>query len=313
VADDPRFDPETQVLLSDIRMDGVGFSLAAPRAPFCVAGLHGPVSLCYQVRGGPIWLEVETSRRACARLEPGAVVGLSGLVPHWFKSTAALPTANAPPLAYAPLTCGVEPPSSAHLLIGHAPMESLAFTNTLSGAVIIPPDGGAVARRIGRAIEGIEDELREIDPVGGAASVVRRLSETILMNIARWAFGRTPELAFPLGAIGDPRIMRVIAAATRDPREHWTVARMAQVAGMSRTAFARRFLAITGDTPLNMVTRIRMRLAAETLTQGRGSLEAAVAAAGYGSSAAFIRAFRRAYHTTPARWRAAHALSHLQR
>lgn len=302
---------EAQVLLSDVRMDGVGFSIAAPRLPFCVAGLHGPVSLCYQVRGGPLWLEVETSRRACARLEPGAVVGLSGLAPHWFKSTPDAPTARARPLACIPLTHDAPAPPSPHLLIGHAPMESLAFTNTLSGAVIIPPDGGSVARRIRRAIEGIEDELREVEPVGGASAVVRRLSEIILMNISRWVIGRTPEMAFPLGAIGDPRVMRAIAAAARTPRETWTVERMAGVAGMSRTAFARRFHTLTGDTPLKMVTRIRMRLAADTLTQGRGSLEAAVAVAGYGSSAAFIRAFRRAYHTTPAQWRAAHLASQL--
>jgi len=312
VTDDLHLAQEAQVLLSDIRMDGVGFSIGAPRSPFCVAGLHGPVSLCYQVRGAPIWLEVETARRACARLEPGTVVGLSGLVPHWFKSTADAPTAKARPLAYVPLTPEVETTTSAHLLIGHAPMESLAFTNILSGAVIIPPDGSAVARRVQRAIEGIEDELRETDPVGGASAVVRRLSETILMNISRWVVGRAPEMAFPLGAIGDPRVMRAIATAAREPRESWTVERMAHVAGMSRTAFARRFHALTGDTPLNMVTRIRMRLAADALTQSRGNIEAAVAIAGYGSTAAFIRAFRRAYHTTPAQWRAAHARSHFQ-
>jgi AraC-like DNA-binding protein len=291
-------------------MDGVGFSIGAPRSPFCVAGLHGPVSLCYQVRGGPIWLEVETSRRACAPLEPGTIVGLSGLVPHWFKSVSDAKITMARPLAYVPLAPGVEAPASPHLLIGHAPMESLAFTNTLSGAVIIPPDGGSAARRIQHAIEGIEDELRDTDPVGGASAVVRRLSETILMNISRWVIGRAPEMAFPLGTIGDPRVMRAIAAAAREPRETWTVARMAQIVGMSRTAFATRFQTLTGDTPLNMVTRIRMRLAADTLTQGRGDLESAVAVSGYGSTAAFIRAFRRAYHTTPAQWRAAHMRAH---
>jgi AraC-like DNA-binding protein len=310
VADDLHLAPEAQILLSDIRMDGVGFSIGAPRSPFCVAGLHGPVSLCYQVRGGPMWLEVETSRRACALLEPGTIVGLSGLVPHWFKSTSDAKTTMARPLAYAPLAPGVEAPASAHLLIGHAPMESLAFTNTLSGAVIIPPDGGSAARRIQHAIEGIEDELRDADPVGGASAVVRRLSETILMNISRWVIGRAPEMAFPLGAIGDPRVMRAIAAAAREPRETWTVARMAQIAGMSRTAFAKRFQTLTGDTPLNMVTRIRMRLAVDALTQGRGDLESAVAVSGYGSAAAFIRAFRRAYHTTPAQWRVAHTRAH---
>ena len=52
---------EAQALLSDVRMEGVGFSIGAPSPPFSVAGLHGPVSLCYQVRGGAMWLEVETS------------------------------------------------------------------------------------------------------------------------------------------------------------------------------------------------------------------------------------------------------------
>ena len=310
MADDLRLAQEAQILLSDVRMDGVGFSIGAPRSPFCVAGLHGPVSLCYQVRGGPIWLEVETSRRARALLAPGTIVGLSGLVPHWFKSTPEARTEKARPLAYVPLAPGVDTPAAPHLLIGHAPMESLAFTNTLSGAVIIPPDGGSAGRRIRHALEAIEDELRDADQIGGAAAVVRRLSETILMNISRWVLGRAPELAFPLGAIGDPRVMRAIAAAAREPRERWTVARMAEVAGMSRTAFARRFQTLTGDTPLNMVTRIRLRLAADALTQGRGDLAAAVAISGYGSAAAFIRAFRRAYHTTPAQWRATHGRSH---
>jgi AraC-like DNA-binding protein len=283
---------QAQVLLNDIRMDGVGFSVGAPQLPFCVAGLHGPVSLCYQVRGGPLWLEVAASRSARARLEPGTVVGLSGLAPHWFKSTPDGQASHARPLEHRLLAPDVGTPSSPHLLIGHAPMESLALTNTLSGAVIIPPHGGSVARRIRRTIEGIEDELRETDPAGGTSAVVRRLSETILMNISRWVAGRTPEVAFPLGVIGDPRVMRAIAAVAREPREAWTVEGMAKAAGMSRTALARRFRALTGDNPLNAVTRIRLRLGADALTVGQGGLEAAGALAGYGSSAAFIRAFR---------------------
>jgi AraC-like DNA-binding protein len=79
---------------------------------------------------------------------------------------------------------------------------------------------------------------------------------------------------------------------------------MANVAGMSRTAFARRFRDLMGDTPLNMVARLRLRIAAELLNHGSARLDEAAAAAGYGSAAAFARAFRRVYRTTPGRWRA---------
>ena len=126
------------------------------------------------------------------------------------------------------------------------------------------------------------------------------------MNISRWVISTAADQAFLLGAVGDVRVMRAIGAAARAPREPWTVERMAQVAGMSRTAFAKRFQTLTGDTPLHMLAKIRMRLAAEALTRDRGNLEDAALVAGYGSAAAFIRAFRRVYQTTPAQWRSMH-------
>jgi AraC family transcriptional activator of mtrCDE len=97
--------------------------------------------------------------------------------------------------------------------------------------------------------------------------------------------------------------MRAVAAVARAPLEPWTVAAMAGVAGMSRTAFARQFRHLMSDTPLNMVARLRLRGAVEILGHGAAKLDEAAAAAGYGSAAAFIRAFRRIHGTTPARWR----------
>jgi AraC family transcriptional activator of mtrCDE len=106
--------------------------------------------------------------------------------------------------------------------------------------------------------------------------------------------------------MGDARLMRAIAAAAAAPLETWTVERMAHIAGMSRAAFAKRFHELTGDTPLHMLANIRMRMAAEALIRGSGPLEAAAAVAGYGSAAAFIRAFRKVYGLTPAQWRTGH-------
>ena len=298
-------DTEAQILLADIRVDGVGFSVASLVPPFCVGGLTGPVSLCYVVRGAALWLEVETGQRSTVRLEPGTVVGLSGVVPHWFKSDPGLSTLGARPLVYEPLGPHTRVSGEVELLIGHAPIETLALSNTVSGAVLVAPDDSRIARRLSRAVEAIEDELRDPDPSGGTSAVVRRLSETILLNMTRHVIANTPERGPPLGALADVRIMRAIAAAARAPLEPWTVAGLAKVAGMSRTAFARQFQALTGDTPMRMLANIRLRIAAEELGRRGANLAEAAALAGYGSAAAFIRAFRRAYRSTPARWRAA--------
>jgi hypothetical protein len=40
-------DAEAQIAFVDIRMDGVGFSMAQPGSSFVMSGLTGPVSLCY--------------------------------------------------------------------------------------------------------------------------------------------------------------------------------------------------------------------------------------------------------------------------
>jgi AraC family transcriptional regulator, alkane utilization regulator len=292
------------VLIPDIRMDGVGFSVASLKPPFCVSGLTGPVSICYVVRNGPVWLEVEVPRHEVLRLEKGTVAGLSGLVPHWFKSAANSSLLDSSPLSIGPLTARLKFKGPVDLFVGHVPIDTLAFTSALTGAVIIPPDGGRVARRMKRALEDIEDELRDPDPAGGAAEVVQRLSEIILMNFARWDAAMQTGAGAALGALSDTRVMRAIAAAARAPLEPWTVARMAEVAGMSRTAFARHFRQLTGDTPLNMLAQIRLRLAAEELRNG-SKLDEVATLAGYGSAAAFTRAFRRFYRTTPARWREA--------
>jgi AraC-like DNA-binding protein len=299
-----QINPEAQIRLADIRVDGVGFSTASLTPPFCVSGLTGPVSLCYIVRGAALWLEVETAHRKTLRLEPGTFVGLSGVIPHWFKSDPGLPALGAMPLAHEPLG----PQSQAggvELIIGHAPIETLALTNTVNGAVVVPPDDSRVARRLRRAVEGIEDELRDPDPVGGAAAVIRRLAETMLLNVTRHLIASPHEPEVPVGAWADVRIMRAIAAAAQLPLTPWTVSKLANVAGMSRTAFARQFKALTGDTPINMLARIRLRAAAEMLDQRGATLDEAAAVAGYGSTAAFIRAFRRAYGATPSQWRAA--------
>jgi len=91
----------------------------------------------------------------------------------------------------------------------------------------------------------------------------------------------------------DSRIQRALELMHTRPEHRWTVQSLAKAAGLSRTAFARRFTAALGASPLRYLTELRLRRAAELLTTSDGSLAEIAAEVGYDSEFAFSRAFKR--------------------
>jgi AraC-like DNA-binding protein len=299
-------DANAQLAFVDIRMDGVGFSRVSARAPFVLSGLTGAVSLCYLFRRGSAWLEVQGPRHTVSFVPEGAVIGLSGLIPHWFKAAPEAPTAICAPMRLQSLSALARDDEPCDIIVGHAPIEALAQSTLIAGVTVIPPSG-PLWRRIWRAMEAAEEELTDVPPRPGAPAAVRRHAELMLLDITRWIVERAAAGEMDgLSALSDPRLMRALAEAARDPLRTWTLGRMAEIAGMSRTAFAARFHQLTGASPLQTVVQMRLRLAAAELAHTTLSVDAIASRAGYGSSAAFIRAFRRAYALPPARWRASH-------
>lgn len=92
--------------------------------------------------------------------------------------------------------------------------------------------------------------------------------------------------------------------------EHsWTTGELAAVVGLSRSALAERFARVTGGAPMGYLARQRLERAAQRL-RGSGEPIARIALeCGYGSEAAFSRAFKRAFGAPPARWRRQDPLS----
>lgn len=85
--------------------------------------------------------------------------------------------------------------------------------------------------------------------------------------------------------------------------------RLAEIACLSPYHFQRSWLAFTGETLAQMVTRLRLHRAAGELIESDHPVEAVARRAGYGSAAAFTRAFARAYGRPPAAYRAQGRLS----
>jgi len=146
----------------------------------------------------------------------------------------------------------------------------------------------------------------------GYAGILARLAEVLAaLTVRAWVAGGCinddqdgAAAAGWIGALQDPRLSRAIVMMHKDPGRHWTVETLAQEAHSSRSVFAQRFLAATGVAPLRYLTELRMRLAVRSLSRERQAVETVAAQLGYGSLAAFSRAFKRTVGTSPGAVRA---------
>ncbi|UUP17768.1 RCS-specific HTH-type transcriptional activator RclR [Nitratireductor thuwali] len=140
----------------------------------------------------------------------------------------------------------------------------------------------------------------------GSAGILARLADVAAATIVRgWVECGCGDATGWVEALRDPRLGRVIAALHRDPGRDWTVADMAAEMGSSRSVFAERFVSATGTTPLRYVTALRMRLAAQWIGRDRMPIDTVARRLGYGSQAAFARAFKRATGRSPGKVRSA--------
>ena len=150
-------------------------------------------------------------------------------------------------------------------------------------------------------IEKMAGEASQNRP--GARSVVSQLGNVLAAAAIRsWVesgCGSADLLSVPLK---DSDVGRALAAIHADPGEPWTLDRLARIGLASRSAFAERFRLAVGETPARYVARVRMEQAKRLLAERTTVAEVAVRL-GYGSEAAFSRAFRRHEGVPPTTWR----------
>ncbi|MFG1420458.1 AraC family transcriptional regulator [Roseixanthobacter liquoris] len=134
----------------------------------------------------------------------------------------------------------------------------------------------------------------------GRDMILERLLEVMLVECLRWR--SLVDDALPAGLLAgmrDPALAKVLRAMHANVRAGWTVAELATLAGMSRSAFAARFAEILGCAPIEYLARWRMALAQDALSRGQQSLERLAEEMGYESASAFSTAFRRRVGTSP--------------
>ena len=158
----------------------------------------------------------------------------------------------------------------------------------------------------GKPLPWVAATLRLVSAVtgsqaAGAEAVLARLAETMVLQALRSALADAD--AVEIEALRDPEIASAIRLIHAQPDLPWTVERLASEVGYSRSAFASRFRALVGETPIAYLTRSRLAIAATQLDRTRLSIADIARRAGYANEASFGRAFRRAFGVAPAAYR----------
>jgi len=140
------------------------------------------------------------------------------------------------------------------------------------------------------------------DRAGGHA-ILNALSSALFALVLRAASegDKAPEGLLALA--GHPRLAPAIAAMFADPTRSWKLPDLADLCGMSRATFMRHFQDRLGCSALDLLTDLRMSLAANELKKPATSTEAVAEMVGYQSVSAFRRVFAERMGMTPGEWR----------
>jgi AraC-like DNA-binding protein len=150
----------------------------------------------------------------------------------------------------------------------------------------------------------LADEIGKDEP--GQEAVLDRLLDLLLIAVLRSWFARDDARAPGwYRAYADPVVGPALRLLHHDPAHAWTVAELADAAGVSRAALARRFNDLVGEPPMTFLTGWRIALAADLLREPGATVGSVAPQVGYGSPFALSTAFKRVRGVSPQAHRAA--------
>lgn len=148
------------------------------------------------------------------------------------------------------------------------------------------------------SLERMKEELR--DPQPGGSLIAQQLAYMMLIQALRLHLADEAKSGVGwLFALADKQMSMAITCMHDDPGHPWTLQKLAEHVGMSRSIFALRFKETVGATPMEYLTRWRMLLAGDRLKNSDDSISVIALSLGYESESAFGKAFRRVMGCSP--------------
>jgi AraC family transcriptional activator of mtrCDE len=148
--------------------------------------------------------------------------------------------------------------------------------------------------------------LMRIESAGdkpGGHAILNALTSALFTLALRAASESEQAPAGLLALASHPRLAPAISAMFADPARPWNLPDLADLCSMSRATFMRHFQDKLGRSAIEMLTDIRMSLAANELKKPAMTTETVAESVGYQSVAAFRRVFTDKMGMTPGQWR----------
>jgi AraC family transcriptional activator of mtrCDE len=197
------------------------------------------------------------------------------------------------------MMCGRFILSAAHerLIRSYLPRRVILHAAENSAAAAEPGTGAQVVRLVSlmRAESAAEN-------LGGLA-MLNALSTALFAIALRLASEALEPPDGLLALAANPRLVPALIALFNEPARPWTLPELARRCNMSRATFIRHFQKRLGRSASDLLTDIRMAVAANVLKTSDMSTGAVAGLVGYQSEAAFQRAFKHQMGVTPSQWR----------
>jgi AraC-like DNA-binding protein len=178
--------------------------------------------------------------------------------------------------------------------------------STLPALLKLDAEQGGAAEWIRSTFQYAAEEVAAGRP--GSETVLAKLSELLFVEaVRRYAQSLPQGQTGWLAGLRDPYVSRALALLHHNITRPWSVDDLSREVGLSRSALADRFISLIGMPPMHYIASWRMQIATQKLRSTSASLAQIADLVGYGSEAAFSRAFKKAFGTAPATWRRSHS------
>ncbi len=140
-------------------------------------------------------------------------------------------------------------------------------------------------------------------PRCGGQAAFQRLCEVVVIRLLRHAMEQGRADSGLLSGLAHPRLAAALVAIHEAPGEAWTLEKLAETAGMSRTQFSVTFKDVVGVTPMGYLSDWRLDVARSELDAGQ-QVKTVATLCGFSSAAAFSRAYSKRFGHPPKNRRA---------
>ncbi|HZV61802.1 MAG TPA: AraC family transcriptional regulator [Methylophilaceae bacterium] len=181
------------------------------------------------------------------------------------------------------------------------PMVSSLLIQSLPQVVLLRTQHAEMHWRLYQLLQMLNSETQAEMP--GSRAIAEHLSSALFSLLIRGWITESSVTGNVLRLLAEPRLYPAVQSLLAHPETALSLKELASLCHMSRATFIRLFQRSAGHTPADLMTAIRMTLAARLLAQPRTSISRICEMVGYSSEPAFHRVFRKRMGMSPGEFR----------